>query len=224
MFYIVLYHLACRPEEAWADLHIRGGDRRHGPAGQYPGRAGVPGQHHFLQQGQSRSFGIGCVNSWRLVIGRCKSSKPCYLPCQLTKAYKLPHILFRQCKWLCTVLFYSLIKLLCSWLKHALWLVYQLLLRCEWTCQWITVIGCINCCSFHCHFLYQIIKHSDLLYQFLKHLTCFRWRTAWCWANTSRTWSRRRRDRSWARGGSGPLSASPPPCCMVSSTPALAAW
>ena len=40
-----------RSQEAGADLHFRGGHRRHGLAGQHPGGAGVPGQHHELQQG-----------------------------------------------------------------------------------------------------------------------------------------------------------------------------
>lgn len=40
-----------RSQEAGADLHFRGGDRGHGLAGQHPGGAGVPGQHHQLQQG-----------------------------------------------------------------------------------------------------------------------------------------------------------------------------
>ena len=38
-------------EEAGANLHFWGGCRGHGPAWQHPGGAGVPGQHHQLQQG-----------------------------------------------------------------------------------------------------------------------------------------------------------------------------
>ena len=40
-----------RSQEAGADLYFRGGDRGYGLAGQHPGGAGVPGQHHQLQQG-----------------------------------------------------------------------------------------------------------------------------------------------------------------------------